>query len=86
MIRDYVKKVIIANYPNPRMLGCILLRNVQRLVRAAIVENEVFPIGIGLREYASNTLPQIGGAVENGCYYANLRLGVDCQSSVKRRV
>jgi hypothetical protein len=74
VVLDDGNQHVIMNNVDTRVFGGVFLRNFPSFIFTAIIDDGVFPVGIGLRHHAFNTFSEIGLAVINRGKYANQRL------------
>ena len=59
MILYRAEKLQVIMDPNPRILSSIILHDFQCVVRAAVVDDDIFPCLISLREHTFNTISKV---------------------------
>ncbi len=64
------QEMMVVNNSNSRIRKGILLRNFHRTFRRAIIDQYVFPVFIGLPEYALDAFGQKGFRIIEWRYYA----------------
>ena len=59
MILNNVDEAGIGDNPNSSLRSSVFLGNLQRRIRAAVVDDDVFPVLIGLGQHAFNALDEV---------------------------
>jgi len=70
--------------PNAWILGGVTPRNGAGFIGAAVIDDEIFPIPIGLRQHAFDALGQMLGVVVERGQHADQGLGVVTHSACLR--
>jgi hypothetical protein len=70
VIPDLSQEALVRGKTDANVFRGIAFRNLQRLIRTAIIYKNVFPILIRLCEHTLDTLGQISVGVVERCYHA----------------
>ena len=74
VVFDDGQEVVIIHYADARILARVFPGNRKRFIRAAIVDNGVITVCVGLPQDAFNAFREILGAIVHGRDYAHQRL------------